>query len=69
MMFGHLFQLLTKLLVVLTPNTKTGQLMSQHILVSIAFLEEDAHQNARKVTFHVKLDHMSHDDICCVFDP
>jgi hypothetical protein len=65
MMYGHLFQFLTKLLVVLTPNTKTGQLMSQHILVSAAFLEEGAHQNARKV----KLEHMSHDDICCISDP
>lgn len=66
MIFGHLFQFLPKPLVVLTHNTKTTQPMPQRILVSTVFLEEDTHRNARKVTFHVELGHMSHDDICCV---
>lgn len=43
LIFGRLFQFLTKPLVVLTPNTKTTQLMSQHILVSTVILEEDTH--------------------------
>jgi len=61
--FIYLFQLLTKTLVVVTPNTKT----TQHMLVlAIMFLEEDARQNARRVIFHVKVEHTSRDVICCV---
>lgn len=66
-MFSSLFQVAIRPTVVFTPNTKPMLLRSWHILVwTVMFLEEDTHQNAKKVTFCVKVGRTCYDDTCCV---
>jgi len=68
-MFSSLFQVPIRTTMVFTPNTKPMLLRSSHVLVwTVMFLEEEIHQNARKVTFRVKVGHTCYDDTWCVWE-